>query len=97
MDRELIITLVCYSILKEIRKFVYMSQRPKVVKPQINLQKLKKTTQPTYVLYLRGLEPQLIKLEFIIYLPKLKVCLGQFFFVKGNKTTNAVVTCKWPK
>ena len=23
--------------------------------------------------YLRGLEPQLIKLEFIIYLPKLKV------------------------
>ena len=25
--------------------------------------------------YLRGLEPQLIKLEFIIYLPKLKVLL----------------------
>ena len=24
--------------------------------------------------YLRGIEPQLIKLEFIIYLPKLKVC-----------------------
>ena len=47
--------------------------------------------------YLRGLEPQLIKLEFIIYLPKLKVipiCLS--YILDLTAVVPTVYDGPWP-